>query len=142
MLLFKARIQQKQHMSLHLNCATSEWHIQSCNLQLGLGEVIWLYCSFFIQTSSRITPPCPLSLKYEPPPPPSPFSLLKSTGHVCFIRNDKCCTLAVLLPTSHLSWLATFYSCQLFHLKLTQTPRKSSWWGKRASLKCVVEAGQ
>lgn len=69
MLLFKARIQQKQHMSLHLNCATSEWHIQSCNLQLGLGEVIWLYCSFFIQPSSRITPPCPLSLKYEPPPP-------------------------------------------------------------------------
>lgn len=84
--------------------------------------------------------PCPLSLKYDPlpaapttppppSPPPSPFSQLKSTGHVCFIRNDKCCTLAVPLPTSHLSWLETFYSCQLFHLTLTQTPRKSSWWG-------------
>lgn len=46
-------------------------------------------------------------------------SQLKSTGHVCFFRNDKCCTLAVPLPTSHLSWLQTFYSCQLFHLTLT-----------------------
>ena len=54
-------------MSLHQNCATSEWHIQSFNLQLGLGEVIWLYCSFFIPPSRRITPPCPLSIKYEPP---------------------------------------------------------------------------
>lgn len=79
--------------------------------------------------SFLITPRHPVSLKYghlpeAPPSTPSPFSPLKSTGHMCFIRNDKCCSLAVPLQNSHLSWLRTFHSCQLFQLIRTQILQK------------------
>lgn len=147
MLRFAAPLQQKRQISLHLSCDTFKWHTQSLNLHV---NVRVRRSSFFILPGCLITSPCPLSLKYDTPPnphpnplpPPSLFSQLKSTGHVCFFRNDKCCTLAVPLPTSHLSWLETFYSCQLFHLTLTQTPRKPVLVGKWASLKCLVEAVQ
>ena len=116
---------------------TFKWHIHSFNLHVKVGG--WeKWCGVTALSSSTPVAPSPLPLKYDPPPPwrtpthtPSPFGQPKSTGQVCFIRNDKCCTLAVPLPTSHLSWLETFYSCQLFHLTLTQTARKSSWWGER-----------
>lgn len=81
------------------------------------------------EEATQIFPPHPISLKYShlpeaPPSTPSPFSPLKSTGHVCFIKNDKCCSLAVPLQNSHLSWPWTFQSCQLFHLTWTQILQK------------------
>lgn len=140
-------LQLKQQISLRPSCGTFKWHVQSFHLHVTprTGKVIRLYGSFFIFPGSLNTPPCPLSLKYDPPlteaPPrtPSPFIRLKSAGHMCFIRIDRSCTLAAPLPTSHLSWLETFYSCQLFQLTLPQIPRKSSWWWWRRGGVVVTE---
>lgn len=85
---------------------------------------------FKILPSLQPPPSRVISIKYDhlpaaPPSTPSPFSPLKSAGHMCLIRNDKCCSLAVPLQNSHLSWQRTFYSCQLFDLTLTQPPQKN-----------------
>lgn len=128
--------EKKQQISLHLHGGTLKRHVQSLNVHVkpGMGEVIRLYSSSFIRPSSLITH---LSFPTPIPALPSLFSQPKSNRHVRFFRNDKCCTLAVPLPTSRLSWLKTFHSCQLFHLTLTGTPRKRPGLGRRARLDCL-----
>lgn len=84
--LFPALIVQQ--ISLHLSYSTSKM----------TPSLIQFTCEVILHL------PQPLVQKYDPRPCSAPTaSQLKSTGHVCFFRNDKCCTLAVLLPTSHLS---------------------------------------
>lgn len=98
------------------------------NLPFGATHLIIQFTSDTWNGTAFSSPPLPParffkvwpSSRSPPASTPSPFSPLKSPGHVRFIRNDKCCSLAVPLQNSHLSGLRTFHSCQLFHLARTQ----------------------
>jgi len=122
---FTARLLQKMLMSLHLKCDTVELLIQSFNVRVRIGEVIWL-------NSSSSSPQIALSL-LPPTPPTSLLSQLKSSGHAGFFRNNKCCTLAVPLPISHFSWLRTFLQLSaLSPLTLTHAQKTVLVGGERA----------